>query len=922
MPKKVSKFPPKKPDNSHIVKYNPKREWSDLQKDIFRDIAKGSGHTVVIARAGSGKTSTIVEGFKYIPKGKKTLMVAFNKSIADELRQRAPSYVDTLTLHSLGFRAIKQSFGAGVLLENDKTTQIVKTIIGDDYDLWELNQSICKCVSLCKGFLVDTPTKIGDIIDRFGLEIFDLTREDYIKHVIKTMGMCKANKQIIDFDDMIWFPFVYRLNVGKFDVVFVDEAQDLNAAQIAMVLSANKIDGRVIAVGDPAQCVDENTMIDIDGRRVAVKHAPVGSSVVCFNNGKLDRKIITVKQKSAWEYGYEITTHSGKKLLMSPNHRIWAAAPVLNGQYAVYLMYRPDLGFRVGKTNTWKDTNYPFGLRAISENATKLWVLDIIPSNEEALLLEQQYSLQYGIPTSVFNGQQRGIDQDRLNKIFAQFGQNGFLLLAEKQLHFDYPHWAASSNSGVGRRTIRVNAHSKKGTQVTLEWKNDALDKIFSDNNITFSKGKNSRIRKYFTDYVAALSFARMIKSLSGGEINERLSICGENPYLLTASGLHVGMKVYSILDNSLMEDLIVSIEKKPGVFYDLEVEEAANFVGNDILSHNSIYQFRGADSEAIPNFINKLSAKTLPLSVTYRCPKKVVKLAQQIVSDIEAHPTAPEGVVEEVLVDELIKLAKPGDFVLSRTNAPLIKHCLKFLRAGIPANIQGRDIGSNLLYFIKKSKAKTINAFIEYVNQWREIEVKRLVSEKKDTTIAIDKSECLLNLCEGTLSIKDLKDTIETLFSDVDDSAKVVFSTTHKAKGLERDRVFVLNYTYRYGPGVEGEEANLYYVAITRAKKSLFLVRKASKWDQYDGVDGKSFKRAIDKIGADASQQDFDDSYDEITEETNYAAKYFNDNCIVDIFQRECDAGYYSDRCIDPNTGEVYLGQTPFLPLSGLYRR
>ena len=54
---------------------------------------------------------------------------------------------------------------------------------------------------------------------------------------------------------MIWFPFVYRLNVGKFDVVFVDEAQDLNQAQIAMVLSANKMDGRIIAVGDPAQSI-------------------------------------------------------------------------------------------------------------------------------------------------------------------------------------------------------------------------------------------------------------------------------------------------------------------------------------------------------------------------------------------------------------------------------------------------------------------------------------------------------------------------------------------------------------------------------------------------------------------------------------------------------------------------------------------
>src|ERR1700681_1716298 len=159
MPKKVSKFPPKKSDNSHIIKHNPQRNWSDLQKNIFRDIAKGTGHTVVIARAGSGKTSTIVEGFKYLPKGRKTLMVAFNKAIAEELKMRAPSYVDVMTLHSLGFRAIKQSFGADVVLANDKSHVLISTLIGDDRDMWEVNQSISKCVSLCKGFLVDTPSK-------------------------------------------------------------------------------------------------------------------------------------------------------------------------------------------------------------------------------------------------------------------------------------------------------------------------------------------------------------------------------------------------------------------------------------------------------------------------------------------------------------------------------------------------------------------------------------------------------------------------------------------------------------------------------------------------------------------------------------------------------------------------------------------
>ena len=60
--KKFSKFPPKKPDTSHIIKHNPKRDWSDYQKAIFRDIAQATDHTVVIARAGSGIAGSVGNG--------------------------------------------------------------------------------------------------------------------------------------------------------------------------------------------------------------------------------------------------------------------------------------------------------------------------------------------------------------------------------------------------------------------------------------------------------------------------------------------------------------------------------------------------------------------------------------------------------------------------------------------------------------------------------------------------------------------------------------------------------------------------------------------------------------------------------------------------------------------------------------------
>jgi DNA helicase-2/ATP-dependent DNA helicase PcrA len=129
-----------------------------------------------------------------------------------------------------------------------------------------------------------------------------------------------------------------------------------------------------------------------------------------------------------------------------------------------------------------------------------------------------------------------------------------------------------------------------------------------------------------------------------------------------------------------------------------------------------AIYGFRGCDIESVNSILTRPNPTKLSLPISYRCPQNVVRLAQKIVPDIQVAPNAIEGNVENMLLEDMLKVVKCGDYIISRTNAPLVKLCLSLLRNNIPANIQGRDIGSNLLYFIKKSKAKTIDKFIEYL--------------------------------------------------------------------------------------------------------------------------------------------------------------------------------------------------------------
>lgn len=72
------------------------RTWSQYQQAIFSFIANGTGNAIVTAVAGSGKSTTIVEGMKLVPSGATSIFLAFNKAIADELIERQADEIRNL----------------------------------------------------------------------------------------------------------------------------------------------------------------------------------------------------------------------------------------------------------------------------------------------------------------------------------------------------------------------------------------------------------------------------------------------------------------------------------------------------------------------------------------------------------------------------------------------------------------------------------------------------------------------------------------------------------------------------------------------------------------------------------------------------------------------------------------------------------
>ena len=115
---------------------------------------------------------------------------------------------------------------------------------------------------------------------------------------------------------------------------------------------------------------------------------------------------------------------------------------------------------------------------------------------------------------------------------------------------------------------------------------------------------------------------------------------------------------------------------------------------------------------------------------------------------------------------------------------------------------IEGKEVGKQLLAMVRKLKARSVPDFLARVQRWEDKQVNRLKglrdTEAKRAAIR-DQRETLVAVAEGCANVMEIETRIKSLFQDSDESPRpaVVLSSVHKAKGLEWDRVFVLNWTF-----------------------------------------------------------------------------------------------------------------------------
>jgi DNA helicase II / ATP-dependent DNA helicase PcrA len=251
---------------------------------------------------------------------------------------------------------------------------------------------------------------------------------------------------------------------------------------------------------------------------------------------------------------------------------------------------------------------------------------------------------------------------------------------------------------------------------------------------------------------------------------------------------------------------------------------------------YQSVYAFRGADSDSITNLTAQLNAKTLPLTVTWRCPRSHVELARRYVSDFEAAPEAPEGEVIHGW-ESAVDSARTGDLVLCRANAPLVKGCLQLIKQRRKAFVRGRALGDQLNAIVRKVGGATMDAFLDGLDAWLAREIARL--ERKEGTehlieAAHDKADCIDAIADSCERPDEVPRAVDFLFAESDGAGdRVTFSTVHRAKGSEAERVHLIDIPFsefrdKIRPPADWELAqrrNLKYVALTRSKSHLSLL-------------------------------------------------------------------------------------------------
>ena len=259
--------------------------------DEFKN--KSGGHIIVSALAGSGKSTVILQICNQMTREdqSQTLVMAFNKSIANIMKERLPENISCNTVHALGHKILFENNIKGEV-KSDKYRNIIKHILEkENYDFNSedagayLSNTLAS-LKMCQLTLTDPlSSEFAEQLIRYEIE----EDKETSRIVKEALDIGSSENGVIEFgisfEDMLYLPIFLNLSPKtKFKYIFIDECQDLSNALAELCMKHHDGDGKIVAVGDENQSIYGFAYSNVDSyntlkNRLKAKEMPLN---ICY----------------------------------------------------------------------------------------------------------------------------------------------------------------------------------------------------------------------------------------------------------------------------------------------------------------------------------------------------------------------------------------------------------------------------------------------------------------------------------------------------------------------------------------------------------------------------------------------------------------------------------------------------------------
>ncbi|HEY3228831.1 MAG TPA: UvrD-helicase domain-containing protein, partial [Roseiflexaceae bacterium] len=642
------------------------------------------GPVLVLAGPGSGKTRVLTHRIAYLigeagVDPYNILAVTFTNKAAREMKDRLDALLGAGraaaltvgTFHSICTRFLRRDIvhlgreRDFAIYDSDDQQRLMKRVL-KDLNLDEKKnppRSIHADISRAKNELVDAAeyAKLGRTY-----------RDEVVARCFAHYQKLLREANALDFDDLLVetvrlfeeHPKVLEKYQDRYIYLLADEYQDTNRVQYVLLKQLAAKRRNIFVVGDEDQCIPEGSLVRTPQGEVPIERIAVGDTVVC-GAGRGTTAQGTVEKTRSRPYQGKIvraTLQSGCVLHATPNHMCFARLGPHLDVYYVYLMYRRDKGYRIGLTRGYRSEGRRYGVvngldvRVRQEHADKAWILRVCADRAEAAFYEQFFAITYGIPTMIFDVTGRGdlsITQETIDRLYAAIDTRSHAerLMNDLAIFEDYPH-IQPSGSSVSTREARMLVHltafggnepSRASPwfrhRVWLNTTSRVLEQQVVGNGIATRSGQRAtwRVERVYKELEETSQFAEEIARAAGelDIVRWATFTSGGKFAFQPAAHLRPSMCVPMWQDGKIVDQEITAVEfiDYDGMVYDLDVAHLHNYAVSDVIVHNSVYAFRGADIRNIRLFENDYpDARVILLEQNYRSTQAILDVAQAVI--------------------------------------------------------------------------------------------------------------------------------------------------------------------------------------------------------------------------------------------------------------------------------------------------